>query len=1052
MIEASERRALAELRRLDWAPTQEDVWTPLDIHLDGLNGDAGAALLRTFQEAAASPERSPLGLVVEGQQGAGKTHLLRWARERVQLQGGYFFLLGIADGRSFWPNIVQTMLRGLRRSGSYRHTQLAVLLDRLSERAGIPTAVRLQVRGQNTVTREALDAFVAALRRVEPEVGRECRHALRALVLLGSSNDAVADVGESWLTSAADDDVADRARWGLSAAPELPQQVAEQMSRLLACTGATMLAVDQIDTIFAQARTSVVDDGSGATHSAVEPVSVAEELGHGLMQLREVLRRTVTVVACLPTSWKLIKSQALASVPGRFRQETRLSRLPSAQIGAELVAARFEPFFDAAEFVPPYPTWPVLPEAFAHAPDYTPRSLLQRIDDHIQSCLDRDEVIPLADLRHQTVADAGPQPVTPPHQLADITARFAKLCADANFDAALAPATEDREMSRLLSAGLRAWVVEQGDRRGRYKVVSGEEGNPSMHAYLYETLDETTEDQAHWYFRGISHLHHRAVQARLERLRNLAVPTPGIDKRRAILLRNVEWPKGPVSQRVRSEYLKAGGVITTVSADDLRTYAALAALLDENHPAVAGWLLAERPAGNTTLFREVFGAPPEGDPGPPDGPPPKPDNREDAPADRTPDASHISADASHLMLGTVTETGQTAHIGLESLRKHVAIFAGSGSGKTVLIRRLIEECALRGVSTIALDPNNDLARLGDPWPAPPASWGSSDPAQAADYLTNTDVVIWTPRRESGRPLRLQPLPDFAAVLDEPDEFALALDSGVAALAPRARMDANTAKADRGRAVLRLALAHFARGGGRGLPDFVDLLTDLPDEATSLGRARELAADMAETLRAAMVNDPLLGGTGTPLDPGLLLTPAPGRRARVSVISMVGLPTDEQRQGFVNQLQMALFAWIKRNPAGDRPLGGLFVMDEAQNFAPSSGITACTESTLALASQARKYGLGLIFATQAPKGIHNRIVGNAATQFYGFLNSPTQIAAAKEVAQAKGSAVLDISRLRAGQFYAVSEGMPFRRLSTPMCLSYHPNSALTEEEVLLRAQA
>jgi DNA helicase HerA-like ATPase len=128
------------------------------------------------------------------------------------------------------------------------------------------------------------------------------------------------------------------------------------------------------------------------------------------------------------------------------------------------------------------------------------------------------------------------------------------------------------------------------------------------------------------------------------------------------------------------------------------------------------------------------------------------------------------------------------------------------------------------------------------------------------------------------------------------------------------------------------------------------------------------------------------------------------------------------------------------------------MDEAQTFAPSGATTACTESTLALASQARKYGLGLIFATQAPRGIHNRIVGNAATQFFGFLNSPTQIAAAKEVAQAKGSAVLDISRLRAGQFYTVTEGAPFRKVTTSMCLTHHPSSALTADEVLVRARA
>jgi hypothetical protein len=202
--------------------------------------------------------------------------------------------------------------------------------------------------------------------------------------------------------------------------------------------------------------------------------------------------------------------------------------------------------------------------------------------------------------------------------------------------------------------------------------------------------------------------------------------------------------------------------------------------------------------------------------------------------------------------------------------------------------------------------------------------------------------------------------------------------------------------------------------------------------------------------AAIVNDPLFGGDGEAVDPGLLLTPSAGKRARVSVISFVGLPSDDQRQSFVNQLQMALFAWIKKNPAGDRPLGGLFVMDEAQTLAPAGAMTACTLSTIKLASQARKYGLGLVFATQAPKGLHNQIPGNAATQFFGFLNSPVQIAAAREMAQAKGGDVLDISRLRAGQFYAASEGLAFQKLQIPLCLSHHPTSALTAEEVISRA--
>ena len=90
-------------------------------------------------------------------------------------------------------------------------------------------------------------------------------------------------------------------------------------------------------------------------------------------------------------------------------------------------------------------------------------------------------------------------------------------------------------------------------------------------------------------------------------------------------------------------------------------------------------------------------------------------------------------------------------MGLSALRKHTAIFAGSGSGKTVLIRRLVEECALRGVSSIVLDPNNDLSRMGSPWPEKPTGWNPADDARADAYFAGTEVLVWTPRRNSADP-------------------------------------------------------------------------------------------------------------------------------------------------------------------------------------------------------------------------------------------------------------------------------------------------------------
>ncbi|MFL6123860.1 zonular occludens toxin domain-containing protein [Actinophytocola sp.] len=136
---------------------------------------------------------------------------------------------------------------------------------------------------------------------------------------------------------------------------------------------------------------------------------------------------------------------------------------------------------------------------------------------------------------------------------------------------------------------------------------------------------------------------------------------------------------------------------------------------------------------------------------------------------------------------------------------------------------------------------------------------------------------------------------------------------------------------------------------------------------------------------------------------------------------------------------------------DEALGGLLVLDEAQTFVPSRGTTASTESTLKLATQARKYGLGMVYATQAPKALHNMVTDNAATQFIGLLNASVQIQAATELARAKGGRVDDISRLPAGRFYGATEGMKMGKIQVPMCLSHHPSSACTEEEVLQRAR-
>ncbi|NLU81003.1 DUF87 domain-containing protein [Micromonospora sp. HNM0581] len=1079
-----ERQALAALR-FNWAPTPDDVWKPAPFHVDGLHRDVVTTVLDSFLEAEKSTDSSPVGVAILGQRGTGKTHLLGTVRQQVHQRGGFFFLVALLEARAFWHSTAMSILADLVRPTPNGTTQLRTFLRELAERIGAPRAVRRAVTGETELTRSALDAFVDLIRKVDRPIGTECQDVARALVLYAAEPPNTQDVGYDFLCSAEEEQPGTRAEWGLRRSRRAPQEVVRDVSRLLAMVGPTVIAVDQIDLMVAQSVKATNQDVRGETDWQTS--LLLEQVASGLMALRETAKRSLSVVSCLPQTWQSVKEQATDTVQDRFREAAPLKEIPSMEIGRELIEKRFALIFDELGFQPPYPTWPVHQSAIDEVVGFTPRGLLRRIDAHVRACLADGEVTELEHLLHSTdhlPAEAAlPARTAVPHNsdndFGKIDTRYAGLVAEADPEFVAHPQFEDARVPSLLRAGLTAWIAEQ---EGAVEAFSldplSASSKPALHARLRHSLDDESEDEEHWSFRAVSASHHIAALNRIRNAVTAAGLTEGVAKRRLFLLRSADWSTGARTREVLAAFERAGGRRISFPTADICRMIALERLIEQyGLETLRPWFADRRPASEITCLREALGgrspqrsAAPE--PGPacePPAPLPTPTvTRVTTPPDAAGTQPHLTGappvpvapqdvttpvaglDPTFLTVGTVTGRPDAVRVNVEALRRHTVIFAGSGSGKTVLIRRLVEECALRGVSAIVLDPNNDLARLGEAWPAPPDGWGPDDTGHAEAYLSGTDVVIWTPGRQNGRPLSFQPLPRFADVLDDADGFTAAVNAAVATLAPHARVNGGTDKARLGRAVLREALISYARSGANDLREFTDVLNDLPDGVSQLDGAPKLGAGMAQLLKAAMIDDPLFGGLGTPVDPGELLTPPPGRRARISVISFVGLPADHQRQSFVNQLQLALFTWIKQNPAGDRPLGGLFVMDEAQTLAPSGGVTPCTESTLALTSQARKYGLGLVFATQAPKALHNQIPGNAATQFFGLLTVPVQIEAARDVARAKGTDVPDIGKMRAGQFYAGVEGARFVKMQAPMCLSHHPRSPLANEEVVRRA--
>jgi hypothetical protein len=880
--------ALAAVDLSGFTLTEDDVWSDSTYHVDGLHPRVTHELQRAVHEAAGKQGPSPRGIVIRGRTGAGKTHLLGWTRARVQAAGGYFFLVKLLTGTGFWASAVHGLRDNLLIAGPDGVYQLSRLLHGLADRIGLSPKARAAIVGESPLSRADLDEFVRALRRQAPRVGTEAQATARALVLYLADSDA-SEVGKSYLELV---DVAEEgAAWGIRQGMRNAQLVFRDMSRLLALTGPVVVAIDQIDPLITSSRNSLL-----ATHKTIDDPAFRAQLsdiGTGMMTLREETQRTLLVVACQPDSWQLIIDNTVASVAGRFIVLPELQAVPKADVAAAIIERRLIPAYTRAGFVPPYPSWPIRPSAFQEAAHrYTARRLLDRIGDHISGCVASGQVVELEHL-----ADGSPAPTTTgratsPLDPETIDQRFAELRSNTDPDVMALPSNEDAYLPDVLAAGLHCLVMERGEEKSALRVDDIRGKKPSLHARLRLVLDEATEDEQHWAFRAIAADHALAVQSRLRAAQVESGIKAGTTDRRLFVLRNTTWPRGARTKEMIDALVAAGGVAATISGDDLRTLAALRGLLRERPAGLEAWLRLRRPASETALFRLALA---------------------DLPAPQT-DAASLVDDERSLNTpsgqlntvggGTADEGPPVAVVGvrpadgrrfavpIELLRKHTLVVAGSGAGKTVLVRRIVEQCALRGVSAIVLDPNGDLARLGDAWPEPPAEWSDEDREEADQYLAETEVLIWTPGRTKGRPLVFDPLPDFRPVLGDRDEFDRMLQTSVASLIPRAKVSGRSQRAAWQEAVLSSALEYYVRNGGRRLEGLIQLMRELPPDITTIAAGPRLAADMADTLTAAMRTDRLFGGDGDALDPGISLNRPPASRpaSRSSASSAYPLKT------------------------------------------------------------------------------------------------------------------------------------------------------------------
>ncbi len=1077
--------ALAALGQVEFGYTREleSIWADSADHVRQLNGDVLGRLVAEFLRRT-RPEATtrPIGWALIGQAGAGKTHLLGALRREVWESGGWFVLLDLLDVNDFWATAALGFVDSLMRPMPGGTSQGRAVLHRLCERFGLSPelAARLTGPGRDRpdagASRDAsalrrgmarlgslfsrrsaaavgwaswelaAQDFLAALQRAEPLGAGGHRDAVMGFLALVAGNPVRQDFGRAWLTGS-DVEATGKEILQVLRAAIPPRKAIEGLSWLMSLAGPTVCALDQIDPIVSVAHATAGVGGPGNDPAQNRALAVIDELAGGLMDLRDVTRRTVTVVSTLEATWQTLCQRAVASFRDRF-DTVRLRNIGGAEAARSLVEKRLAVAYAEAGFMPPYPSWPFRPEAFEGVTQFTPRQLLQACRDHIETCLDSGATGELAAFPGTlpglpATPPAKSAPVAPSPPSSAIEQRYAELCAAPSPAGAPDPDSDEDAAADLLIAALTAFARQTVLPATQDLVV--EHDTPGLHARLRRIDNANGGQEEHHCFRAIPQTNAIAMQGRLQ----AAITASGIDRalsfRHLIVLRRGAWPSGPRSAALVRQFELRKGRVLTPDAQDWSRFAALRTLLGEAPTGLDKWLQTRRPLGESPFFQAVGLAgdglaPIPADP--PDDPAPV-----IAPGPLSPDTPPLPTAADAIPLGVRAGDRQTVWLKLDMLRRHVAVIAGAGSGKTVLLRRMVEEAALAGVPSILLDSNNDLVRIADPWPERPAEFTDEDAAKAARFARKADVVVWTPGRARGNPLTLAPLPDFAALTDEEERNDAV---GMAAATLEKLIGAGGQRGQLKAGVLSGALRHFARAGGGRLQDLVALLRDFPSNVSEISNAPRLAGDIADALIAAIERNPLLDGAGARLDPAVLFGGPPGR-VRVSVVNLAGLPGDEARQDFVGRLLMALFGHIRRHPAGpDRPVAGLLVMDEAQNFASSDRNTPSGAAAVALVRQARKYGLGMLFATQEPRAIDHRIIANCTTQMFGLTNSPASLSAVRGMLASRGGGGEELGRLPRGQFYLTTEGERPQKLTAPLCLTYHPASPPSEDDVIERA--
>ncbi|WP_237722709.1 ATP-binding protein [Singulisphaera acidiphila] len=996
--------------------SRSDIWKEDPFDVETIHEEARTTFQRLVHRATSvSGPSSGRILLLQGEAGSGKTHLMRAFRNWVHAGGrGYCGYMQMTSSTSHYGRyVLNNLIDSLDQAYDQRVGEISGLMRLSTLIAESPKGVsidRVDQLRNDELDYGCLAKLVDALADqvvLDDRFNSVDIDLVRALLFLQANDPRVKSRVLKYLRC---EKLSDHDRLILGGMvprdyDDAPQWLIQRLGELMANVGSVplILCVDQLEDIYN------LDEA---------PV----RFRRAMATLCDIVSRTpsaIVVISCLEQFYTLLKGGLTMPLVDRIEKDPAPIQLKGTREEDEIVqivSHRLRYLFDAldAPFQDDDSTFPFTPAYLQKLAGMRTRDVLERCQEYRERCIGAEMLVGL---------ENGPIDVRPPHLDRErvSTTHLEQAWNDFRSELEEDIPAEDPALATLLAGAIHDcsqeielghWFETEADKR--FVAVESHGADNSVGLLVVGVCNGT------------------AKGGYLGRLITEVVDRAG--ENRPVIVRSTAFPANPnaaVSKQI-GELITHGGRRVVVEDSDWRTMAAFRQFRKQHHndAAFSAWLREEKPLSRLKSLRAILDLdhlnatlPPKAEVTPV---PTKP--TETAPAQPAAKSRAEAAQPGPIAVGSTNDRAKGAvTLEVAELTRHAAFLGGTGSGKTTVALGLIEQLLLRGIPAILVDRKGDLCGYAS---EPAWSRPLDDPAlieRRQQLRDQVEMAIYTPANPNGRPLSIAIAP---AGLGQTGSFERSQIARFAASALAGMMNYGTRGTDSARqAILANAidlLAQLEPAGSVSLPGLIEYIAEKDAGlVNAVGRLdtklfERLVQDL-ETLRLS--RGEFLAARGEPIEAEALLGlgryAVPGK-TRLSVISTKFLGATQDVQFWVSQLLVEMGRWASRSPSAQ--LQAVLMFDEADLYLPATRQPPTKEPMEDLLKRARSAGLGLFLATQSPGDFDYKCRDNIRTWFVGRVKEPTALAKMKPMlSDCRVDVTARLSTQEPGEFHLLRDG-------------------------------